>query len=561
MGIGSARRASTSDQVYVHDHDHGGSVSEEASPTPMRPAGVERRREIAREVDSMHIALEAPQRAAARQTPAERARAGDVEGAIEALLETYVNETLPVADRARAARDIAEIAYEHDATNARAELFFVRARQLYPALDVRPLHLKLLRSQGRSQEALEVVRSLLADTPDNLELRASEVRLLGDTSDRAALLTRARALVDLARERGVALADYQLLLADAYFENKDPEHAIAVFRTVLATSTDVRQRLSAHFGIAEILPAPVFTGGKVESAAGRTGPHAARINELFEAANVAFRENRFADVRTIADQILALDPNDGLAHHMWGDATNAESNATRPLIAQLDTHEERVALIAQLASRCAQASLQGRAGRIEDLFPEWSELNEEQRAHVALSVLGFGALIPQVMRAGAVYHFAGVGTSGAYFDPTIAPQDTNAFSRTYYTIRGWYHGDFIVTGIERINGGMYSGSSTVSHEFAHLIHGTFARANAVPEGERSPTQRSHAALFSRIQALYAAAQRGESRFYDAYSSNTAFEFFAQAMQALMNPNGGNARRLFSADPELFRLAASVMADL
>lgn len=133
---------------------------------------------------------------------------------------------------------------------------------------------------------------------------------------------------------------------------------------------------------------------------------------------------------------------------------------------------------------------------------------------MALSVLGFGALIPQVMRAGAVYHFAGVGTSGAYFDPTIAPQDTNAFSRTYYTIRGWYPRDFIVTGIERINGGMYSGSSTVSHEFAHLIHGTFARANAVPEGERSPARsvrtRRSSHVFKRCTLRRSAVNRAST---------------------------------------------------
>jgi tetratricopeptide (TPR) repeat protein len=563
MGIGTTRRASAfSSSAPLHSHDEAANASDEALPTPAQPARLERRREIAREVDSLHIALEAPQRTVAgRPTPVERARAGDVQGAIDSLLEVYVNEGLPLLDRALAASTIADIAYEHDATNARAELFFVRARQLFPQLDVRRLHLKLLRSQGRTNEALEVVQSLLRDAPNNLDLRASEVRLLGDTADRAALLSRALALVDLARERGSALTEFQLLLANAYFENKQPEQAIAVFRTVLATSTDRSYLLSAHFGIAEILPSPAFSGGATERAANRTGPHAERINALFEAANVAFREDRFADVRLLAEQILALDPNDGLAHHMWGDATNAETYAARPLIPQLDTQEERETLITQLASRCAEATVQGRPGRVEDLFPEWGELNETQRAHVALSVLGFGALIPQVMEAGAEYHFAGVGTSGAYFDPHIAPRDTNAFSRTYYTIRGWYHGDFIVTGIERLNAGMHSGSSTVSHEFAHLIHGTFARANAVLAAERTPLQQTHAALFLRIHALYEAAQRGESRFYDAYSSNTPFEFFAQAMQALMNPNGGNARRLFSADPALFRLAAGVITDL
>ncbi|MCC6807779.1 MAG: zinc-dependent peptidase [Deltaproteobacteria bacterium] len=554
------------------DHDHG------------RVDSLEARQDIAAEFRAFEADLEArdsadalalPRRAdrdaiAAIRAARALASSGDVPGAIDSLLALYRNERGALRVRAQAALAISEIAFENDSTRARAELFFIRARQLWPGIDARAVELKLLMAQGRSAAALEVVRSLRESTPASLELRAIEVRLLRATADRPGMLAAADALVVAARAADVPIPEqigYLLLLASAEFENRHAARAVDLYRQVLRVARDVNQLQSAHYGIAEIVSTPEFADAPRETEGDRRGPHAVDIQRLFDQANLAYAEGRFNEVRQIAERILRLDPNDGLAHNMWGIAVSAQAVARRPLVAALDTEPERLALIRALEARCAEARVDDgsgrRAGTVDDLFPEWDTLNEVQRAHVALSVLGYGAMIPRVMEAGAVYHIAGVGTSGAFFDPNSAPADTNAFGRHYYVIRGWYDGDtdFIVTGVERLDQGARNGSSTVTHEFGHLVHRVLTRAREVPESARTPDQVRDAALATQITRLYAAANAGHARFLDAYSSNNEREYFAQAMEAYMNPYGDASRRLFSAQPELWRLCHDLMERL
>lgn len=560
--------------VEVHDHS-----GEEIERTDL-----ERRQSIAYEVDGIGFradleehtrprGLAEPSSKPARKESArvallrKTADGGDVPGAIDALLCVYNDPRAPLAVRADAALLISELTFKTDKDATRAELFFVRAKQLLPSIDARAMELKLLLGQGRAKEALVIVTALIAESPDDLELGAIRVRLFDQTADRPAMLSAAQELLARAKRLHAPdkkLLDYELILASACFENKQPHAAIALYRHVLASASDLAQLHSAHAGIAEILPAPEFAAQPNETALDRRGPHAAEVNHLFDQANVAYREGRYEDVRKIAEEILKLDPNDGLAHGMWATARNIETTVKKPLIPQLDSEGKRTALIGTLEERCSAARVPDgsggtRPGRIEDLFPEWAELNEIQRAHVALSVLGYGALIPQVIEGGAKYHIAGVGTPGAFFDPDRGPDTANQFSRHYYTIRGWYDGrtDFIVTGIERLDQGARTGSSTVTHEFAHLVHRVMTRAREIPEAQRTAAQKKLAGYADRITALYADAEGKKAQFIDAYSSNNEREYFAQAMQAYSSPNGGAARRMFSSQRGLWELVAEV----
>ncbi len=500
-------------------------------------------------------------------TAGREAQAGDLSGAVARLSAIMNNENLPPTQRARAAAKLAEIAFTADPDTTRAELALAKAKSLDPKLDVRRLDVELLVSAGRAKEALAIVNDLLKEPAfsNQAGLWQMKANLLLATSDRPGALKAMENALLLAPAAGISpreLYGMKLDYARLLFENQRPDEAVKQCQEVLAAKdAGAAQLFRAHYTISELLPAPDFGKKTNETAADRKGPHAAEINKLFDHGNALYKSGDYAAMRKCAEEILKLEPNDGLAHRMWAIAFSEEQRVAdgKKLIGPLDTPDKREALRKQLAALCAQ----GKPGATpKDLFPEWDTLNEVQQASVAYSVLGYGSLVPLAVKAGMKYHFAGPGTSAAFLSDSTPPDQTNIFGRHSYVIRGWFDPDtkFVVTGTERINIAAYGGRSTVSHEFAHLIHELFRQAHETPKAKRTPEQQKLAEAWTDIEKNFKEAKnkRNGQRFMDAYSSNNEWEYFAQAAEAVTNPNGEDSRRLFSANPKMWHMARDLV---
>src|SRR5690606_34139794 len=152
----------------------------------------------------------------------------------------------------------------------------------------------------------------------------------------------------------------------------------------------------AHGAVAERL-APRFNGR------GRRVPHGSisradiqTIERKFSEAEVLYNravgrppaeraqaEAELQQVRALAEEILAIDGDDGLAYQMWSTARGAEASLGESLIAPIDTPAERQHVLAHLTSLADRANITDPAGAapqprpgqaaaaLRSLFPQW----------------------------------------------------------------------------------------------------------------------------------------------------------------------------------------------
>lgn len=293
------------------------------------------------------------------------------------------------------------------------------------------------------------------------------------------------------------------------------------------------------------------------------------IKQRFDAANAAWQSGDDAKVKSLAREILKIDPRDGLAHHLYSSAHERSRLKKLGLLQQIDEPKEQRALIEKLTEVCARAKIKDRAGKIEDLFPEWPQLTVEQRATIAYSVLGFAGVIPAIMEKGTEFHFALPGTSLCEIDPQADIEKKKAFGRMSYSGRGWaYHRlNRVYVGLERVDGSARGERNTVTHEFAHLVH-YYLRDLAETKKTRALTPRETALadIFDRVEKQFQEARdrKDGQMLLDAYSGTNVWEYFAQGVMgylAMTDRLKESAPRLYSRNPKLWRTAAFLAQEL
>lgn len=532
------------------------------------------------------------------------------DAALEGALDIANDSSRPPAVRAEAFAYAGLLAAGSNRTQA--ELFLLAAERLVPKADAnvpgaRLLHAKVLLAQGRRADGVKLLAEELKARKASGQPIAGIYRVLANAhrrlSNRAEALKHVEAAIAAGTKEGLGtawlagrqvdkawilndLSGYDIGAGKSKLGLQRRKQAIALLRKVLGDPKvkglpkDERDTLlyRAHHAIAEQV-APVFTGGTSAGPKDRVGKHSAAINAKFTEANKSYKEAQQAPdeatrqaklqkVRDLADQILALDPDDGLAHQMWS-IVHAEMLNNTKLIAPLDTPGERKALIDELVSVADKAKVgtppaagQGNKA-LRQLFPEWDNLTEVQKATVAHQVLGYGDYIPRVIEMGGVYHLVDVGTSLSFVDPASAPGDKGPWGRHDYAGRGWARGIFVVTGIEDVVDAGRGGYGTVTHEFAHLVHEVMERASNKPAASRTAEEKRMAQQYKEIGDLFkeAKGRKNGQRLLDAYSGRSVYEHFAQAVMQQLDGSGDHgSRSLFSRNPKMWHFTRKFVDD-
>lgn len=484
--------------------------------------------------------------------------AGDVDGAFLAWGDAYRDQDSPPAMRALAAVSAGRLALTQDRLAA-AEFWCLSAEQLAPDVPAtQRLRLSLAAERKETDLVVTLTERLLVRAPNDLALLRTRAQALLDDADphqAAEVAQQAYALGEAdpntpkdARIKNVRI--YSVALTKA---NRSKE-AVAILEQALAWTPN---EVSLHARLAEYV-APNWKDRALR----------AKVAPLFDAANQAYQRGDGKAVKAKALEILALDPKDGLAHMLFSIGHDLLAFAKKPLAPQLHTEEQRRTLVGKLEEVLGRAQLEGRAGHPRDLFPEWDQLTELQRATVAYSILGYAALLPALLEKGAKVRFPPPGTSCA--DPAIDPYADitakKAFGRMSYVGRGWaYHTKaYVVCGLEHLEDAARGGRNTLTHEMAHLVHFHFRDLfNRREEGEAlTPAEGELADLFPRIDLLYQQAlkQEGDQQLLDAYSGTNVWEYFAQGMMgylAMTDRMKESGPRLYSRNPELFKLTAAL----
>ncbi len=541
----------------------GRGVAAEAEANPMQPLDLPRVRDA---VQHRRAGL-CLTRAALQLARAHDAyRRGKRDKAFSLLSALMGDAKVSAIDRATAALALGTLALHRDGNTLAAEAFYLKARALAPnAPGNGRLLLEILVRRGEVAPALAQVNVLLAESPhDTVLLRHKALLLLSDSRAREGLEA-ATAAVREAEQSGNAalLADTRMTYAYALRRNNRAAEAVAQYRAVLVYNP---RSVGAHRAIAEYV-LPNFAS-----------PQRPIVERYFHEANDAYRRGDFAAVKRLALRILKLDPNEGVAHRMFAIAADAAGDARvdaaaggPQLVPQLDTQEKRAALVRTLEQLAhdARVGTPPRPGRIQDLYPEWDQLSELQRATVALSTLPYGAVITMAIEAGARYRLAFPGTSGVALDPKMRRDTRNAFGRYFYAIGGWQRTGFVVTNIYRVDGAARGRYNSVAHELAHVVHWLLDRARTKRkqhgEAALSPRERELARADDTIDSLYQEAmhRRNGQALLDPYSGNTRFEYLAQGMMAYLNPGKSepNARQLFSRNPRLWHFVQKLSHSL
>lgn len=529
------------------------------------------------------------------------------EQAIASFLDIANDESLTPSERAQAFVAAGRLAYELDTDNTRAELFYIRALGLDADADAnvpgaRTLHLRILGFQGRTVEMSPIIEAELAAnqpvTDDNrntvMALHRAQASILSSQGDFQGALRSIDAAIQTLIDGGATPTDAAVLRlrftradllqnygaqrreADSNDTGRDDSHGRRLQRESLAEQRAIYNHLSTHRGdydadtydsliwsahaaVAERLT-PRFRGDRRIPHGTISRAHIQAIERKFSEAETLFNravgrppaeraqaEAELRQVRQLAEDILAIDPDDGLAHIMWSNARNAEATLGEPLITPIDTPEERRQVLDHLRSLADRANITDPAGAapqprtgqghaaLRQLFPQWDQLSETQQAVVAYQILGYGELIPLVIEQGAQYHIVGVGTSGAAVDPGTLPTERNQQDRAYYVIRGWAYdtgnGHFIQTGVEDILTGGRGGYPTFTHEFGHLVHQVFD--NAGQEVRR--LQRAGRPIPPDLQRLASYGQRIQTEFQRVRADQPRAIYYAVEEALHANP--------------------------
>lgn len=483
---------------------------------------------------------------------------GKLDEALRSLAGVIRDEHLAPAARAQAAVLAGKLAHENNRPAA-AEYFAYHADRHGPQLEgTRRLRLSLLVGEKATSKVLALVDELLREFPkDTSLLRIRSSALIEDAAPEKAVVSAEKAwkLVrandkstpqEIARTGGA----YAFALTKA----NSAEKAVAILEECLQLAP---LDASLHQRIAEYVQ-PDFADKKKRAA----------IKKKFDEANSLWQAGDDKAVKQKALEILAIDNRDGLAHHLYASANERAGLRAKGVLHQVDEPREQVALIAKLQEVCGRAKIKNKPATAETLFPEWKELTREQQACVAYSVLGFAKVIPAIIEKGTEFHFAMPGTSLCEIDPNSDITKKKAFGRMSYSGRGWaYHKlNRVYCGLERVDGAARGDRNTVTHEFAHVVHyhlrDLAEKKKAEGKGALSEEENILADTFGRVESLYeeARAAKDGQKLLDAYSGTNVWEYFAQGMMgylAMTDRLKESAPRLYSRNPNLFRIAASL----
>lgn len=387
----------------------------------------------------------------------------DLGQALRQLARLSRDESQAPAQRATAALTAARLT-NNPRFRPLTELFLAEAERLDPKRDdVARLRLLVLSAKSNTAGTLALADELLQKTPNDPQLlRIKASALISDARVREAVEA---AVSSVENAKGKDVAERVRCLCSLGFaltKNNQPDDAVKILKATLKLDPENE---TAHKYIAEyVLP-------DLKDPAKR-----APIEAKFAEANQAYAERDFARVKQLALEILAIDPDEGLAHKMYGVALDrlSEAKSGHPVRAVFQDPGRCQALVAQLEEVIGRAHLkaESRAAVPADLFPEWGQFALWQKAVIADSVLAFGALIPPLIERGACFRFAAPGTSLCHVDPHAQLDKRKAFGRYSYSGRGWaYHQLFlVVTGTEKLDIAARGGYNTITHEFAHLVH-------------------------------------------------------------------------------------------
>lgn len=482
----------------------------------------------------------------------EQYETGRIPDALATLTALSADTSKPAADRADAAA-WAGLIIRRDRPSS-AGVWLDRATELAPASSLAAwLKTELLLDRAQVREALELTAALIEERPkDPLAFRARTSALLADAKPEEALAAAERAL-ELAPDREWA-ARHRLFLGVGYgaaFANKPKRLVAALEESLALTPND----FLAHSLLSDFVAPPSFTGA-----------HRTRIEAKFERANRRYQAGDYEAVKKIALEILDIEPKDGLAHALFGIAVKAQQKAELPLLSAIDGEAKRKTMIASFTQLTAQATVKGRPGRPSDLFPDWHALNDLQRATVAASVLPFGNMVARAIEAKAVYRLALPGTScaDASIDPGANLSESIGAGRYLYAVRGRARLDdkWVVSGVEEIDRAARGDYNTITHEFAHLVHGLMIDLNARREREEplSKTEQAFAFASMEIEALFRQARSGRSgeQLVDSYAGSNLYEYFAQSLMshlALSSEGMMTREKLEARNPAFSKFAA------
>jgi hypothetical protein len=483
---------------------------------------------------------------------------GNLDEALRTLSGVIRDGELAKNVRGQAAVLAGKLAHENNRPAA-AEYFAHRADQLAPQLEsTRRLRLSLLVGERATSKVLALVDELLREFPkDTSLLRIRSNALIEDAAPEEAVLSAEKAWkLVRANDKSSPQEVARTGGAFAFALTKANQSAKAV--EILEECLELAPHdASLHARIAEYVQ-PDFADKKKRAA----------IKKKFDEANQLWQAGDDQAVKKKALEILEIDKGDGLAHHLYSSANERAHLRARGVLHQIDEPREQAALIEKLEEVCGRATIKNKSGSPESLFPEWKQLTQEQRACVAYSVLGFAKVIPAIIEKGTKFHFAMPGTSLCEIDPNADITKKKAFGRMSYSGRGWaYHKlNQVYCGLERVDGAARGDRNTVTHEFAHVVHYHLRdladKKKAEGKGALSDEENILADTFGRVESLYQEARdhRDGQKLLDAYSGTNVWEYFAQGMMgylAMTDRLKESAPRLYSRNPSLFRIAASL----
>ncbi len=305
---------------------------------------------------------------------------------------------------------------------------------------------KILQDLSRAADAApKLIRSLSLGAADTL------VQLHGWP------LEDVTSLLDAALIAAPDNAEVLLTRATVASVAKQPELA----RQFLQRSLAAQSSPIAHQSLAFVAVPKDVIAGK---------PRSAEVTALFAAAERAYGAHDFTALGQIAEHLLARDPDDGLAHHLLAVALAGPEQAALNLREDLATPERRQQICAAFATECAQAQVGNRAGRPEDLVPDWPRLTLEQRATIARSALTVGRWLPRLIEKHATLATAGVATSLASVDPHGSPLARNEYGDSEYGSRTWRRGYFAAVGIENVDAWPRGHGGQLDAAWAQLVY-------------------------------------------------------------------------------------------